>query len=113
MVAMGYDKIRKIMAISEDVEPYIKELIKDSDESNCPYKMVREGNLDSDEAKEAFTHVTRILYQEGLLNRIGLSLEDDMAANTIWYAFGYWGGKTINKYGNDICLCNEKCYQRP
>ena len=110
MVAVGYDKIRKIMAISEDVEPHIKELIRESDESNCPYRMIREGNLESAEAKAAFTHVTRILYREGLLNKIGLSLEDDKAMNTIWYAFGYWGGKTINKYGNDICLCNEKCY---
>lgn len=113
MVAVGYDKIRKIMAISDDVEPHIKELIRVSDETNCPYKMIRDGNLDSDVAKEVFTHVTRILYKEGLLNRIGLSLEDDMALNTIWYAFGYWGGKTVNKFGDDICLCNEKCYQRP
>lgn len=110
MVAVGYDKIKKIMAISEEVEPHIKEMIRDSNEVNCPYRMIKEGNLESNEAKLAFTNVTRILYQEGLLNKMNLSLEDDKAINTIWYAFGYWGGKTINKFGNDICMCNKKCY---
>jgi hypothetical protein len=111
MVALSSDSIEKIMAISDDVEPYIVNIIKESDESNCPYKIVMEGSLGSNEAKDAVTRVTRVLYQQGLLNRMDLSLADDEALSTIWYAFGYWGGKTLNKHGNKICTCRNKCYQ--
>ena len=110
MVAISSDTIKKIMAISEDVEPHIMNIIKGSDESNCPYKMLMEGSLKSYEAKEAVTKVTRVLYQQGLLNKMDLSLADDKALGTIWYAFGYWGGKTLDKHGNDICACTNRCY---
>lgn len=111
MVALSSDSIEKIMAISDDVEPYIVDIIKDSDENNCPYKIVMKGNLKTEEAKEAVTKVTRVLYQQGLLNRMDLSLADDEALSTIWYAFGYWGGRTLNKHGNKICACTNKCYK--
>ncbi len=110
MVAISSDTIKKIMAISEDVEPHIMDIIKRSDESNCPYKMLKEGSLITNKAKEAVTKVTRVLYQQGLLNKMDLSLADDKALGTIWYAFGYWGGKTLDKHGNDICACTNRCY---
>jgi hypothetical protein len=110
MAAISSETIKKIMAISDDVEPHIMDIIKGSDESNCPYKMVMKGDHSSDEATEAVTRVTRILYQKGLLNKMDLSLADDRALGTIWYAFGYWGGKALDKHGNDICTCSDRCY---
>jgi hypothetical protein len=110
MVAINAEKFKKITRISEEVEPYIKDIIRDSNESNCPYKMLREGSIQSNEAKIAVTKVTRILYQRGLLNKMNLSLGDDEVLGTIWYAFGYWGGQTLNKHGNEICSCNKRCY---
>jgi hypothetical protein len=110
MAAISAEKYKKITGISDEVEPYIMNIIKDSNESNCPYRIIMEGKLKSNEAKEAVTKVTRVLYQQGLLSKINLSLADDEALGTIWYAFGYWGGQTLNKHGDEICSCNDRCY---
>jgi hypothetical protein len=110
MAAISAEKYKKISGISDEVEPFIKNIIKNSNESNCPYKIIMEGKLKSVEAKEAVTKVTRILYQQGLLSKINVSLADEGALSTIWYAFGYWGEKTLNKHADEICSCNNRCY---
>ena len=110
MVAISAEKFKRITRIQNEVEPYIMDIIRDSNESNCPYKMLKEGSIQSSRAKEAVTKVTRILYQRGLLNKMNLSLADDEVLGTIWYAFGYWGGQTLNKHGSEICSCDNRCY---
>jgi hypothetical protein len=110
MVAISSEKLKSIMTIEKDVEPYLLGLILGSDRSHCPFRMLREGNPNSHEVKEAVTDFTRMLYQKDLLSKLSLSLADKEAYKTIWYAFGYLGGQTINKHGNWLCSCSDRCH---
>jgi hypothetical protein len=110
MVAISADTIRKIKNVQNAVEPYIVNMIKKSDESTCPYRLLKEGYPETMETKEIVTTVARMLYKNNLLGKLDISLSNDDSYDTLLYAFGYWGGKTIYKYGNDICRCDNKCY---
>lgn len=110
MVAIGAETIRKIKKSQNVVEPHIIDMIRSSDESNCPFRLLREGYPDTDETREIVTKVARMLYQNDLLNKLGISLSKEEAYDTILYAFGYWGGKTLYKHGNEICRCKDRCY---
>ncbi len=110
MVAVDKKTIQRIKSAQNEVEPLIVDMIKDSDESDCPYGVMKKGEFESPEMKKAMTKVARMLYQAGLLNKLDLSLSNDEAYDTLIYAFGYWGGKTLFKHGNDICKCEKRCY---
>lgn len=110
MVAISADTIRKIKTVQIAVEPHIVDMIRDSDEANCPYRLLREGYPETVETKEIVTKVARMLYKNNLLSELDISLSNEESYNTLLYAFGYWGGKTLYKYGNDICRCDNKCY---
>ena len=110
MVAIGADTIRKIKSAQIAVEPHIVNMIKASNESNCPYRLLRDGYPDTKETKEIITRVARMLYQNNLLSELDISLSNQESYDTLLYAFGYWGGKTLFKHGNSICRCSNKCY---
>ncbi|UCF07946.1 MAG: hypothetical protein JSW28_09955 [Thermoplasmata archaeon] len=110
MVAIDKSMLDKIRLFQDEVEPHIVDMIKCSDESNCPYKVMRGGDTESWEMRDAVTKIARMLYKTGLLTKMNLSLSDDGAIDTLLYAFGYWGGQTLHKYGDDICHCNDRCY---
>ncbi|UCE73176.1 MAG: hypothetical protein JSV56_09050 [Methanomassiliicoccales archaeon] len=110
MAAIAAKKLKKIRLIENEVEPYIINMIKGSDESNCPYKTWKEGNLESNETKEVLAKVARMLYRHDLLSKMSISLSDETAYDTLFYAFGYWGMRTLYKHHNEICLCENKCF---
>ena len=110
MVAIEAKTLQKIRSIQDEVEPHIVDMIKCSDESNCPYKMLKTGDYQSADAKNAVTKIARMLYKTGLLTKLDVSLSDDEAFDTLLYAFGYWGGQTLYRHGNDICRCQDRCY---
>ena len=110
MVAIADGTLQKIKNAHGEVEPLIMEMIKGSNESNCPYKLMKEGDPESKETKEAVARVARMLYKHGLLNKLGISLSSGQAFDAVLYAFGYWGGRTLYKHGNEICGCPNKCY---
>lgn len=110
MVVIGAEKIEKIKKAQKDVEPYIIDMIMKSDEASCPYRLLREEYQETDESQEIVTMMARMLYENDLLSRLEISLEDDDSFDTLLYAFGYWGGKTLYKHGSDICRCQNKCY---
>lgn len=110
MVTISEEAIERIREAQVDVEPFIVNMIKDSDEYSCPYKVIREDNMDPKETKTAIIKFTRMLYQHNLMNKLSLSLSNEGAYDTLLYAFGYWGGTTLFKHGNKICKCRNKCY---
>ena len=110
MVAVEKSIIERIKNAQSEVEPLIVDMIKGSGGQNCPYGVMKKGELESPEMKEAVTKVARMLYQAGLLNKLDISLSNDEAYDTLIYAFGYWGGKTLHKHGNSICKCENRCY---
>lgn len=110
MVAIGAETIHKIKTTQTEIEPYIIEMISNSDEATCPYKLLVKGQRETDDTKEIVTKIARMLYENDLLSRLDISLNNEEAFDTILYAFGYWGGKTLYKYGNQICRCQNKCY---
>ena len=110
MVAISEETVQRIRQAQEEVEPLIVNLIQQSDEGSCPYKVIREGDIDSKEMKDAVTKVARLLYKNGLLNKLSLSLSNEEAYDTLLYAFGYWGGNTLFRHGENICKCRDRCY---
>ncbi len=110
MVAVRADTISKIETAQQTVEPLIVDMIKNSNETNCPYRMLMEGEPESTETRGIITAVARMLYKNNLLDRLNLSLSNEDSYDTLVYAFRYWGGNTLNKYGNEICCCKDKCY---
>ena len=110
MVAIKAKTLKKIKAVQGEVEPHIVDMIKCSDEQSCPYKVLKLGNYESEEAKNAVAKIARMLYKTGLLTKLDMSLADDEAFDTLLYAFGYWGGQTLYRHGSDICQCQERCY---
>jgi hypothetical protein len=108
MVAIGAETIQKIKMVTNEVEPYIIEMISNSDEASCPYRLLAEGQ--TDETRDIVARIARMLYENDLLSKLDISLENEEAFDTLLYAFGYWGGKTLYKYGNQICRCQNKCY---
>ena len=110
MVAIEAKMLKKIKSVQGEVEPHIVDMIKCSDEGNCPYKVLKMGDYESEDAKDAVTKIARMLYKTGLLTKLNMSLADDEAFDTLLYAFGYWGGQTLYRHGNEICQCQNKCY---
>jgi len=110
MVAVDAKTVQKIKRVQSQVEPYIIDMIKQSNEFTCPFRMLKEGFPNQDDAKDIVTRVARMLYKNGLLNKLEISLSDEEAFDALLYAFGYWGGKTLFKHGDNICRCREKCY---
>ena len=110
MVALTEDMIQKIRSVQGEIEPHIVDMIRVSNASNCPFKVMMEGNPDSKGTKAAITRIARMLYKHNLLDKLNLSLSDEQAYGTILYAFGYWGGQTLTKHGDNVCDCSNKCY---
>ena len=110
MVAIEAKMLKKIKLVQGEVEPHIVDMIKYSDEGNCPYKALGMGDYESEDAKEAVTKIARMLYKTGLLTKLNMSLADDEAFDTLLFAFGYWGGQTLFRHGSDICQCQNRCY---
>ncbi|MEE9151450.1 MAG: hypothetical protein V3U20_06430 [Thermoplasmata archaeon] len=110
MVAIGAETIRKIKLAQNVVEPHIINMIMNSDQARCPYRLLMAGQAETDETKEIVTNIARMLYKNDLLTGLDISLSDEESFDTILYAFGYWGGKTLYKHGNEICRCENKCY---
>ncbi len=110
MVAIAAETIRKIKMAQPEVEKYIMNMIKISDASNCPYRLLKEGYPDSPATREVVTSVARILYKTDLLERLDISLSDQDSYEKLLYAFGYWGGQTLYRHGERICKCSNKCY---
>ena len=69
-----------------------------------------DGESKSSETKGVITAVARMLYKNNLLDKLDLSLSNEESYDTLVYAFRYWGGNTLNKHGNEICTCKDKCY---
>jgi hypothetical protein len=67
MVAIKAKTLKKIKAVQGEVEPHIVDMIKCSDEGNCPYKVLKKGDYESEDAKDAVTKIARMLYKTGLL----------------------------------------------
>lgn len=110
MVAISAETVKRIRDTQNEIEPFIVNLIKEADEYSCPYKIIKEQNIDSLEMKVAVTKIARMLYKNGFLNRLNLSLSNEEAYDTLLYAFGYWGGNALYRHGNDICKCKDRCY---
>ena len=110
MVAIEEEISQKIKNAHDEVEPLIIDMIESSNVSTCPFRMMRTANPDSKETKEAVAMLTRMLYKQGLLEKLGISLSGDQAFNILLYAYGYWGGRTLRKHGSRICKCSDKCY---
>ena len=110
MVAIEAKVLKKIKSVQGEVEPHIVNMIKRSNERNCPYKVLKMGDYESEDAKDAVTKIARMLYKSGLLTKLNMSLADDEAFDTLLYAFGYWGGQTLYRHGSEICQCQERCY---
>ncbi len=110
MVAVRADTISKIETAQKVVEPMIIDMIKSSNETNCPYRLLKDGKPESTESKGVITAVARMLYKNNLLDKLNLSLSNEESYDTLVYAFRYWGGNTLNKHGNEICTCKDKCY---
>ncbi|UCE39426.1 MAG: hypothetical protein JSW00_09450 [Thermoplasmata archaeon] len=110
MVALKADTVSKIETAQNEVEPHIIDMIKHSDESNCPFKLLSISDSKSNETKDAVTSVARMLYKNKLLPKLNISLSNEESYDTLVYAFKYWGANTLSKHGNKICTCEKKCY---
>jgi hypothetical protein len=110
MVAVRLDAISKIETAQKAVEPMIMDIIRSSNETNCPFRVLNQGKPESSETKGVITAVARMLYKNNLLDKLDLSLSNEESYDTLIYAFRYWGGNTLNKHGNEICTCKDRCY---
>ncbi len=110
MVALTEDMIKKIKSAQDEVEPLIVDMLMGLDESNCPFRLTLKEKPDLIETRETVTTISRMLYEHKIMDKLDLSFSDSKVYDTILYAFGYWGGKTLNKHKNEICNCKKKCY---